>query len=316
MKRARTILCILAAVLAGANAGGQSLTVQYVEGSASQRNAGTWSALSIGDAVPLSASVKVERLGLVQLRAPGSSITLTQPGTYSIKDVVAASAALRSAGAVEAAAVSFARVLSGRGTMVNAVGGVRSEMAPPLGGEPDTGGVSGSSFDSVEAAPSEPAPEPDPAHAAMDRARDLIASGQYQEAITALQDAIPQASESEAREASFYLASAFELNGDARSALVALKAANPKGTDDWAPDSILLGARLLEDTFAWAQARDLLVRAGTTIAIDQERAATYYFLLALAYRGTGEAAREKAALDNVVALDPGSDLALAAERLR
>jgi tetratricopeptide (TPR) repeat protein len=315
MRRARVIFCFLAAVLVGANAGGQSLTVQYVEGSASQRNAGTWSSLSIGDTVPLSASVKLERLGLVQLRAPGSAITLAQPGTYVIKDLVAAGAALRSAGAVEAAAVAFSRVLRGSGKMVNAVGGVRSEMAPPLRGNFDSGGAGGSAG-GEEAAPSEPAPEPDPAHAAIDQARDLIASGNYGDAITTLRDAIPNASESEAREGSFYLASAFELNGDARSALAALKAANPRGTDDWAPDSILLGARLLEDTYAWAPARDLLVKAGNALAIDQERAPIYYFLLALAFRGTGEAAREKAALDAVVALDPESDMALAATRLR
>ncbi len=310
MKRARLILVALGLALVGALAGGQSLTVQYIEGSASQPNGTSWSVLSIGDTVPLGASVKLERFGLVQLQAPGASITLTQPGTYRIQDLVAARSALRSAGAVQAAAVAFSRVLTGRGRMVNAVGGVRSEMIPP--GDFGESGAAGSSADAVPA----PEPAPDPAHAAISQANDLISSEQYADAIGVLQQAIGEASGNEARELSFYLASAFELNGDPRSALAALKAASPRGTDDWAADSVLLGARLLEDTFAWAAARDLLLKAGDTLAIDEERAPGYYFLLALAYRGTGERAKESMTLNTVISLDPESDLGMAASKLK
>jgi len=98
-------------------------------------------------------------------------------------------------------------------------------------------------------------------------------------------------------------------------AMAALRAAPPRGSDDWALDATLLGARLLEDSFAWAQARDLLVKAGAAGA-DRERAPTYFFLLALAYRGTGERSEEAAALDRVVALDPSSELGRTAYRLR
>ena len=308
MKCTSLSVFLLAILVAGA--GAQSLTVTYLEGSASQRNAGPWTPLSIGDAVPRSAAVRLDRLGLVQLKAPGSSITLAQPGTYLISTVMAASASLKSAGAVQAAAVAFSRVIAGRGTTMNAVGGVRSEM-PATAGLLDAGGVEGAS---AEEAPAAPAPAP--ARAAIGRARDLIAGGQYSDAVLVLRQAIPGADPDPAREADFYLASALELSGDIAGALSALKAACPRGTDDWAPDATLLGARLLEDTYAWPQARDLLVKSGPVLSSDDERAGSYFFLLALAYRGTGEAAREREMLDTVISRDPAGSLAAAASRLR
>jgi len=296
----------------GALPGIQSLAVQYMEGNAAQRTGGAWSALSIGDQLPLDASVKLERFALVQLKAPGSSITLTQPGTYVLRDVVAAGASLRSAGAVEAAAVAFSRVLRGTGKPVNAVGGVRSEVMPR-----EDFGIDSAGAGPAESPPSDTAPAVTPAGATIRMARDLIAMEHYQEAIDQLRDAVPiTASPDEGREASFYLASAYELAGDARSALAALNAASPKSSDEWAPDSVLLGARLLEDTFAWAQARDLLLKAGTSLRYDEERAATFLFLLAVAYRGTGEKELQDAVLERIVSMDPTSDLALAAARLQ
>jgi len=298
---------------AGAPASATSLTVSYMEGTASQQRGSSWLALSIGDQLPLDATVKLERLALVNFKSPAASITLTQPGTYLLRNLVEASASLRSAGALEAAAIAFSRVLKGTGKRVDAVGGVRSEVMPreDFNDIWDEGGPPGDS-----SPPSDTTPAVSPAGAAIRLARDLIAAESYQEAIDQLQAVIPTASEPEAREASFYLASACELSGDARSALAALSAASPKGDEEWAPDSVLLGARLLEDTFAWAQARDLLLKVGASLRHDEQRATTYLFLLALAYRGTGEKEKQDLVLDRIFALDPTSDLGQAAWKLR
>ena len=328
MKRAWFAVGLLTGLLfisaeVGAQAGGQasapasatSLTVSYMEGTASQQRGSSWAALSIGDQVPLDAVVKLERLALVNFKSPAASITLTQPGTYVLRNLVEASASLRSAGALEAAAIAFSRVLKGTGKRVDAVGGVRSEVMPreDLNNIWDEGG-GGPPGDSSP--PSDTAPAVTPAGAAIRAARDLIAIERYQEAIDQLLDVDLTASTDESHEASFYLASAYELAGDARSALAALKAASPKGDEEWAPDAVLLGARLLEDTFAWAQARDLLLKAGAALRWDEQRAPTYLFLLALAYRGTGEKDKQDIVLDRIFALDPTSDLGLAAARLR
>jgi len=305
MKRAWMAAALVAGLAAAAaRLPAQSLVVLYLEGSAAQRTDGAWAPLSIGDELSAGASVRLEKRSLVQLRTPGSSIaaiTLTQPGTYALRTVLASSASLRSTGALRAAAIGFSRVLSGAGTRMDAVGGVRTENVPVE----DFGelGVDGTS--------STEAPAADP----IASARELIANADYAGAARILHDAIPSASADRAREMSFYLASALELDGDVRGAMAALRAAPPRGSDDWALDATLLGARLLEDSFAWAQARDLLVKAGAAGA-DTERAPTYFFLLALAYRGTGERSEEAAALDRVVALDPSSELGRTAYRLR
>ena len=313
MKRAMMVVVLLTGLLLAADVQAQSLTVQYMEGAASQRTGSSWSALSIGAQVSLDATVKVEKLGLVQFQGPAASITLTQPGTYVLRNLVEASASLRSSGALQAAAVAFSRVLRGTGKQVNAVGGVRSEVMPreDLNNIWDEGGPAGDS-----SPPSDTTPAVSPAAAAIRAARDLIAMESYQEAIEQLRDVDLTASAEESREASFYLASAFELAGDARSALAALRAASPKGDEEWAPDAVLLGARLLEDTFAWAQARDLLLKTGASLRWDEQRAPTYLFLLALAYRGTGEKEQQDAVLQRIVSMDPTSELGLAAAKLR
>ena len=69
MKGSRLMLVALGLALVGALAGGQSLTVQYMEGNASQRNGSSWSVLSIGDTVipvPTGAPVGVNGTGGVE----------------------------------------------------------------------------------------------------------------------------------------------------------------------------------------------------------------------------------------------------------
>lgn len=283
----------------------QAVTVLYLEGTVSQRAGEAWTPVAIGDTLAADARVRLEKLALVQLKVAGSSvasITLTQPGTYGLATVLASSASLRSTGAVQAAAMAFSRVLKGSGKRVDAVGGVRSEVMPQ---EDFVGLLEGgpSGFES-------------PAQEAVKTARDLIAQAEYERAISSLRDALPAASADEAREVSFYLASAYELAGDARAAMAALKAASPQGGDEWGPDAVLLGARLLEDSFAWEQARDLLLKAAAVLAPDDARAPTYFFLLALAHQGTWEMDKRAAALDRVFALDPTSELGRTAYQMR
>ncbi|HTZ50369.1 MAG TPA: hypothetical protein VMF68_01860, partial [Spirochaetia bacterium] len=100
MKRAWMAAALVAGLAAAAaRLPAQSLVVLYLEGSAAQRTDGAWAPLSIGDELSASTSVRLEKLSLVQLRTPGSSIaaiTLTQPGTYALRTVLASSASLRS----------------------------------------------------------------------------------------------------------------------------------------------------------------------------------------------------------------------------
>ena len=85
----------------------QGVMVDYLEGKASQRANGAWSLLSIGDTVPLDGSVKLEEHSMLQLKGQGASFTISQPGTYGLRSLANARAALRAAGAGAAVAVAF-----------------------------------------------------------------------------------------------------------------------------------------------------------------------------------------------------------------
>jgi tetratricopeptide (TPR) repeat protein len=149
----------------------------------------------------------------------------------------------------------------------------------------------------------------------MEAGKELLVEGNYAAAISQFLQATTVSEGSDADDAKFYLASAYALNGDARNALVSLAALSPTGEEEWAKDYPLLKAKLLEDTFAFSLAVDVLLKQGSDLAADSARAPTWLFLLALGYKGTGDLAREKACLDKVVSLAPESELSAAAARL-
>jgi hypothetical protein len=117
-------------------------------------------------------------------------------------------------------------------------------------------------------------------------------------------------------EAAFCLATAYSLKGDPKSALSALVGVTVAGTEEWAPDYVLLRAKLLLDTFAFQRAVDVLLAAAPLLKNDPPRAQTWSFLLALGYRGTGDTASSAACLDTVQSLGPETELAISAARLR
>ena len=280
----------------------QEASVDYMEGTASQRIAASWSALSVGDTIPLDGSVKLEEHSLVQLKAGGATITLSQPGTYAIRKLLAARASLPAAGTAQALAFAFWRVVRGSKERLDEAGGIRAEKMPP--GEGDVAPTGAST------------PEDVTEQSSIEKGKWQINSGEYQDAIDSLLEAVEKSSPGETSEARYYLATAYSLSGDTRRALGALSGAAPSGTEEWAPDFILLRAKLLVDTFAFADAAALLTKAGPMLARDEERAPTYFFLLALAYRGTGDIARQSLCLDKVIALAAETDLGVTAAELR
>jgi hypothetical protein len=253
-------LLVLGAAVSGAQAAPQGATVDYVDGSASQGVKGSWVSLTIGEALPADALVKLEDHSLLQLKTAGTTITLVQPGTYAVKDLLTTRASLRAAGAGTAVAAAFSKILRGTGRSAGTAGGVRAETMERQA----------------------------PAEAPTDSGTELLDD----------------------------LAGTYARDGDARSALGSLAAIAPTGAEPWANDYVLLKARLLEDAFAFSPAIDLLLAHGAQLASDQSRAQTWLFLLALGYKGTGDAVREQACLDKVISMEPETGLAAAAALLQ
>ncbi len=69
---------------------GDGYNVTYLEGQVQVKSAAGWVVLSIGGAVPASASIRVGADGFAQIGGGGTEFLLTRPGTYVLKDLVAA----------------------------------------------------------------------------------------------------------------------------------------------------------------------------------------------------------------------------------
>jgi tetratricopeptide (TPR) repeat protein len=291
MKLIIGFLCSVACLAMNAPiVGAQAVTVDYIEGRAAQRSDDAWTALAVGDEVSLDAPVRLEELSLVQLKGQGATITLAQQGTYGLRGVLKARAALRSAGTAAAVAVAFSRIIHGTAPD-SAPAGVRSEVMD----------IPDAPWNDLDAA------------GRLRSGKSYLTSGEYDAAIEELAQA---AQEAPGGEASFCLATAYSLKGDPKSALAALVGVTLAGTEEWAPDYLLLRAKLLLDTFAFQRSVDVLLAAAPLLKTDPLRAQTWYFLLALAYRGTGDTASSAACLDTVQSIAPETELAISAARLR
>jgi tetratricopeptide (TPR) repeat protein len=275
-------------------AAAQSYNVSYLEGKAQVASGTSWRELSIGDVIAPDSSIRLKADAILQLKGSGVELTLCHAGTYSSAALLQTRRAITSPG-VATALVSLLRQLAfpaakNRSSVLGARGADESKS--------DEDGWSESS-----------------AEVFLDAGREYLKAGKRDKAIEQLQEALDAASEEEAPEIRYYLAYALSLNGDLKRAWKQTALLNPAALVSWYGDFILLKAKLLEDTSAYAEALALLGHEGGSLASDAQRAPLYYFLLGLGYGGTGEAAKAKEAFSKVSSIAAESDLGKAAKEL-
>ena len=295
MKTFATGILLVCLCVAAQAAEAQDLSVSYLDGHVGIRSGAAWKPLSIGDAIPIDATIQVEPAGCVQLMGAGVDLILTRPGTYSVREVVSRHRAVSTRGIGAAIVASLRALASGRATAQTSASGARAGNA----------GVGEDEEMWVESS----------AAGFLDAAKSYLRSGQYDDALKQLRQAEQSASSEETPEVRFYLASAYSLKGDLGAAWKLAGDLTPVPGTEWAGDLVLLKARLLLDTSAFAEAADLLAREGNWLAKDAGRAPLYYFLLGVSYRGAGAAENSRQALSRVVAISPGSELGIAAADL-
>lgn len=293
---ARTLRFALAIlfVLTAGDLSAQALGVTYVEGQADVRDGTAWKGLSIGDDVRPDASVRLGKGSYLELSSADAHLTVSQPGTYSVQDLLEGTKKLRSSGTGTALTNTFSRLLSGPGRNQSVVMGVR--------------GADQSKSDETSWVTSD-------VEVFLDDGRNYLASGDYGKAIEELQQALDAASDEEMPEAKYLIAYAYSLNGNTLDAVKEVSDLNPTGGEEWAPDFVLLKAKLLIDTNAFAQEVKWLVDNGAALSQDAQRGQVYYFLLALGYQGLSDAANAKANLAKTISISPSSDVGKAAAEL-
>jgi hypothetical protein len=282
--------CALA--LAAVAAGAQKLTVAYQEGEAVIRNGSTWSALAIGDAVAAEASVRLGKGSMLQFVGEGITLTLSRPGTYAIRDILASQRKMTARHVITTLANAIRALAFGSGDHQSTNSGARAvDMS-----RSDDGGWMVST-----------------AGVYLDSGTDYLKSGNYEEAGRQFGLALGSADQEEIPQVRYYIAFVSSLKGDLRGAWKSLEGVQPGASEPWAPDFVLLKAKLLEETAAYTEAVDLLTQ--NDLWQDAKRSALYGYLLGVGCLGAGQDARAREVLSRVAETDRDSDLAKAAAAL-
>ncbi len=284
MKKSLSLALVFAFMLA-ASAFAQSYSVTYSDGTVELKTTQGWTPLSIGDAVPASASVRISQSGSLEMIRGKARITILKDGTYDIAYLARASEKSGASG-VGAAISQKLQSLTSDKPKSTTVGGVR---AAEQGQQSVTW-----------------AEESDEVRSEVSSS---LAQKNYKEALKTLDDAIKNAS-SPADEAEFtYLTGvAYYGAGQTAKAYHALAKVTADPSAQWYPNYILLKAQTLVDSADFSGALEVL-RPFVAANPSGETAQIAYLLTYYCQKGLGNAADAKAALEAGYQIDPKTDTA-------
>lgn len=286
--------CVLSLLVAVMVTAAPNLLVAYLEGSAYLQKGSSWEAISIGDAIPVTSNVRLDAGGSLKLSGIGTDISLTQQGTYLMQDLLSVRQAMGSSGVDMVLAKVLEFLLQGTLHNQSTAAGVRGANESK---SEDSEWVESGTQDTLQ------------------QAKDFIQAENYSKAIEVLSQSLDTASQEELPTIHHCLAYALSLTGNTTAAIKELAGIRPKDNDSWAPDFVLLKAKLYLDSFTFSQAVVWLTQSGNDLSGDAQRAPLYYFFLGIGYRGMGDTANEKGCLAKVEALSEGNYLGKVAEQL-
>jgi tetratricopeptide (TPR) repeat protein len=227
----------------------------------------------------------------VEFSAEGTRITLTQPGEYSVRQLMTGARSLRAANAGRVLSTILRALPSVTRNQGSSTSGLRGDAMPV----DDAGWLA------------------DNADLYYGEARDMLGAGRPDAAIEWLETGLPQVEPDREPEGRYLLAQALSMKGDTREALRQLDMVALTGREYWAGDFVLLKAKILIEASAFEPAVQWLSQR--SLADDPALAAPYYLLLALAHRGAGDTEGEKQALENAVSAAGNGELGSEAARL-
>ncbi|HUX21035.1 MAG TPA: hypothetical protein VMW69_07325 [Spirochaetia bacterium] len=295
MKPKRAGLMLLLMAIAVSWSFGQSLTTSYAQGDVEVQSGSGWKPVTIGDTVAVGGMLRMAAGAYVELSGSGGiDITLSEPGTYSMTSLLSSARRMKGTGYDSVLVNAFAALAGGTSSVQSSAMGVRGAN---------------------ESASTQPQWVTSDAQVFIDAAKSFIQSGAYPKAIDQLKLALDSASDSELPTVHYYLAEVYSLNGNLRDSLKEISQVKPSGSEDWYADYAILRAKLLVDSYAFAQEVAWLKLKQNDLSQDAQRSAVYYFSLALGYRGLGNKADEQRDLTEVTRISAGTNLARSASRL-
>ncbi|MGA2764803.1 MAG: hypothetical protein ABSG17_15760 [Spirochaetia bacterium] len=285
MKKALMLVSVLALV-AAASSFAQSYSVSYADGVAELKSSQGWSPLSIGDAVPANASVRISQSGSLELTRGKARITILKDGVYNIATLSRAADQVGSA-KLGANISQKLQSLTTEKASSTAVGGVRAT---------EQGGQAAVTW----------ADENDEVRSEV---ASLLAEKKYEEALKALKKALAE-SPAAADEQEFTYLTGVAYYGESQPvrAYRALSKVNPDPSVQWYAKYVLLKAQVLVDSLDFSGAQGIL-KPFLSAYPSGESAQIAWLLTFYCQKGMGNAEAAKTALDSGYQLDPGSETA-------
>ena len=288
--RAFITLTILFAFFSVLPLSGQTALVEYIAGNADCRpSAGSWSELHIGDTLSGDTQLRLVGEAIVELSAGGRRITVHQPGTYRVDELIDLSATVENYGVRNLITSRLRRVV----------------MADPSGsGQSAAMGVRG--FADVPDLEVEWMDEESQYY--IEESRILAEQGRYDEALEILFEGLEWAFEDEKPDYLLEIAELYAETGRIALATEHIQQINLNEHDPRYHAYFLLKTQLLIETLAFHQG---LAEVDRYLAVHSGPAHTQaaMILAAFCHHGLGNLTQARNTLHEAAAIDPGSDLA-------
>ena len=272
----------------------QDLMVEYLEGYVEISSGYGWEELFIGDEIPADATVRVSENGFAELSAGAVTITISEDGTYLIKDLMGTSKEVASWGIGSLVSHKIKTALaSTRGSEQSAVMGVRGSI------------TSETQIDWMEE---------DEADEFLGQGKELFAAERYAEAVEIFKQGLEVADFEKEDLFLYYIAQSYTLMGEKALAIKTLSDTVFDHRSAMYTDLVLLKGSLLIESLAFQKALEIFTshlqhypEGGTAQAI--------LILSSFCYRGLKDLDLAKDSLQKAAAINPESELAREAKRM-
>ncbi|MBN1796951.1 MAG: tetratricopeptide repeat protein [Spirochaetales bacterium] len=303
MKSQKIIITLCMILFTVAFLQAESFTVVFSDGTVKVKSGASWKSVNIGDSLSGSNTVKLESGSMLEIASNKSTLTLYDPGTYVLNELLNASQKVKSQKFLNAVDARIQNVVQGNDYHRTTAAGLRGFEQ----------GERGSEFDEVEWAveEDEAGGEVDP----ITQGQNLLALNKYDEAITHFEKMIAEWPYPEAKPFfTYYLAYAYAEKNQKAQALKLLDKITVNQGHILYADYVMLKGRLLLESFAYKSALQIFEQY---LALNSQGENTQAVLLlaSYCYKGLADTDRQKDCLLKAKEIDPDSLLGKEAGQL-
>jgi len=259
-------------------------TVDYVFGSVEVQAGQGWRPVETGTVVSEENLLRIGRGSVAELSAGSWRITLSEPGTYFVSELMKNSRQVSSWGIVQMVRGKIRNLFQGQPETESTAMGVRAEKI-----ENDPG------FEWM-----------DEEEDAVEEGKSLLAAGRYEQAVGRFEEALELADEQSRSLYLFYIGYAYAMDGKSGLAMRYLNETDPSQLMSHYGDYVLLKGQLLLEGQSYRAALDLFDSLLASFP-DHENTQSVYFLSAFCSNQLGLRAEAAAKLQKAYDRDPSSD---------